>query len=105
MKVNDTDKKRAENLAKMLRRGKWELEGEEILAFAQTYNWLGTMLIRMDEDLARNIKKNVENVVRKDVAQIQVQGPEELAAMKALVNKKKLKQRKRRVRQKVEEGK
>lgn len=37
--VTAVDQSRAKTLLATIRRGKWELEGEEILAFAQAIHW------------------------------------------------------------------
>ena len=35
-----TEHRQLDNILKLLKRGKWELEGEEILAFFYSYKWL-----------------------------------------------------------------
>ncbi|TXH10648.1 MAG: hypothetical protein E6R04_04765 [Spirochaetes bacterium] len=40
LEVTKTDLVRCETVLKALRRGKYELEGEEVLAFAQAFGWL-----------------------------------------------------------------
>ena len=37
--VSDTDLKRLKVILAALKKGKWELEGEEVLAFAQAFSW------------------------------------------------------------------
>ena len=43
MQFTKTDLARLEQLLKALRRGKYELEGEEVLAFAQCFAWASTL--------------------------------------------------------------
>ncbi len=40
LEVTKTDLVRCDTVLKALRRGKYELEGEEVLAFAQAFGWL-----------------------------------------------------------------
>jgi hypothetical protein len=40
IEITDVDSKRVTTLLSMLGRGKWELEGTEILAFAQVQHWV-----------------------------------------------------------------
>lgn len=43
------EKTKIENILRLLRRGKWELEGEEVLAFYQCFDYLGRILKDMKE--------------------------------------------------------
>jgi hypothetical protein len=45
------DLARMDTILKMVRRGKYELEGEEVLAFAQAYAWAMTTMDRMKASL------------------------------------------------------
>lgn len=47
MEFTKTDLVRLETVLKMVRRGKYELEGEEVLAFAQAYAWGTGMMDRI----------------------------------------------------------
>lgn len=46
------DKIKIENTLKLLRRGKWELEGEEILAFHQIFAYLVGLLNQISKEEA-----------------------------------------------------
>ncbi len=46
-----TDLARAETVIKALKRGKYELEGEEVLAFAQAFAWISVVFDRIKADL------------------------------------------------------
>jgi hypothetical protein len=52
MQFTKTDLARLEQLLKALRRGKYDLEGEEVLAFAQCFHWAGALFDAMKESLA-----------------------------------------------------
>lgn len=52
MEVTKLDLTRADNLIKMLKRGKYELEGEEVLGFAQTFHWVATLKLKIEDELA-----------------------------------------------------
>lgn len=52
MHIQKQDKTNAENLIKLLRRSKIELDGaEEILATAEILKWMAQFLSRIDKDL------------------------------------------------------
>lgn len=42
------EKTKIENILRLLRRGKWELEGEEVLAFYQCFDYLSRVLKEMN---------------------------------------------------------
>lgn len=46
-----TDLARCDTVMKALKRGKYELEGEEVLAFAQAFAWLSFQFERMKTDI------------------------------------------------------
>ena len=51
-KYTQADKVAAQNLVKLLRRAKFdEVAGMEVLAFGQCYDWLGSILRRIEKDL------------------------------------------------------
>lgn len=41
----------AENLMRVLKNGKWELQFEEVLAFGQMTHWLASLTLRIKDDL------------------------------------------------------
>jgi len=47
IEVTDVDSARVGVLMTALKRGKWELEGEEILAFAQVFSWAAELQGRL----------------------------------------------------------
>jgi hypothetical protein len=52
MQVNKSDKVNCENMIKLLRRAKIELQGaEEILGTAEVLRWMSGLLVRVDTDL------------------------------------------------------
>lgn len=51
MEVSKVDLARCETIIKALKRGKYELEGEEVLAFAQCFAWLGALHERIKTTL------------------------------------------------------
>ena len=51
MQFTKTDLARLEQLLKVFRRGKYELEGEEVLAFAQCFHWAGALCETVKESL------------------------------------------------------
>lgn len=54
-----TDLARCETVMKALKRGKYELEGDEILAFAQAFAWLSAQFERIRSEV-ENQQKQVE---------------------------------------------
>ena len=48
------DATHSENLLKMLKRGKFELDGLEILAFAETYKWLANHSHKLKESVKQS---------------------------------------------------
>lgn len=56
MEVTKVDIARAENVIRALKRGKFEVEGEEILAFAQSFAWLGELIGRVQAALAPKVE-------------------------------------------------
>ncbi len=52
----EKDLTQVKNLIKVLKQGKWELGGEEILAFQQLFSWAIGLHIKIDNDL--KIKKS-----------------------------------------------
>jgi len=48
---NKQDKVMAENLARALKKGKFELEGMEVLALAQSMEWVGQLIRKIEQDL------------------------------------------------------
>jgi hypothetical protein len=50
---NAKDLIQAENLIKILRKGKWELEFEEILAFNQVFLWAVQLNAQVKEDIKK----------------------------------------------------
>lgn len=53
IEFNKVDLARLENVIKALKRGKYELEGDEILAFAQSFAWLSSLFDKMQADIAK----------------------------------------------------
>ena len=51
IEVNKTDLIRLENLMKIIKRGKFELEGEEILGMAQVITWLSLKYTEVEKAL------------------------------------------------------
>jgi hypothetical protein len=52
MQISKADKVNCDNLIKLLRRAKIELEGaEEILGTAEVLRWMGSLAARIDKDL------------------------------------------------------
>jgi hypothetical protein len=51
MKFNKNDLIHSRNLIKALGKGKWELEGLEILAFADMMKWIGNLQKNIETDL------------------------------------------------------
>lgn len=51
MEVTKTDLARADTILRCIRRGQYDLEGEEVLAFAQAYSWMADLLGRMKASL------------------------------------------------------
>lgn len=51
MEVTKTDLARAEVVMKALKRGKYDLEGEEVLAFAQAFHWVAELFGRIKTSL------------------------------------------------------
>lgn len=47
------DLARLENVIKAVKRGKYELEGEEILAFAQSFAWLSALFDKIQSDISQ----------------------------------------------------
>jgi len=57
MKVTNSDKIQIENLAKSLRRAKFnDVSGEEVLAMAQMFAWVGNMIQRIQKELEGEAK-------------------------------------------------
>jgi hypothetical protein len=52
MEVTKTDLARLETVMKILKRGKYELEGEEVLAFAQAFHWVSATFDKIAQHLA-----------------------------------------------------
>jgi hypothetical protein len=52
MEVTKTDLARLETVMKILKRGKYELEGEEVLAFAQAFHWVSATFDKITQHLA-----------------------------------------------------
>lgn len=57
LEFTKTDLARCDTVLKALKRGKYELEGEEVLAFAQSFGWLATLFERMKADIETPIKE------------------------------------------------
>jgi hypothetical protein len=53
MKFDKNDLTQADNLIKALRKGKFELEGMEVLALAQAMGWLGRFAENIRQDLSK----------------------------------------------------
>lgn len=51
MEFTKTDLARLETVMKILKRGKYELEGEEVLAFAQAFHWVSATFDKIREHL------------------------------------------------------
>ncbi len=51
MEFTKTDLARLETVMKILKRGKYDLEGEEVLAFAQAFHWVSATFDRIKEHL------------------------------------------------------
>ena len=47
MEILETDMARVTTLLSALKRGKWELEGDEVLAFAQVFAWASELKNRL----------------------------------------------------------
>lgn len=54
------DLARCETVIKALKRGKYELEGDEVLAFAQAFAWLSQAFDRISFDLNKPAEAPVE---------------------------------------------
>lgn len=53
MKFTVTDLQRAKNILIALKRAKYdEIEGTEVLAFAQSFQWMNAFVIAMEKDVA-----------------------------------------------------
>lgn len=52
VEIAETDSIRLSNLLAFLKRGKCELQGEEVLAFAQSWHWAIGHLAKVKESLA-----------------------------------------------------
>jgi hypothetical protein len=51
LEFTKTDLARCETVIKALKRGKYELEGDEVLAFAQAFSWLSNTFDRIHADI------------------------------------------------------
>jgi hypothetical protein len=51
LEFTKVDLARAETVMKALKRGKYELEGDEVLAFAQAFAWISVVFDRIKADL------------------------------------------------------
>lgn len=70
VQVSKVDLHRLENVARALKRGKYDLDGEEVLAFAQAMSWVGEMIGRVDKALkdmqaASEVKSDAPQIPRK----------------------------------------
>lgn len=51
MEVTKVDLMRADTILRVIRRGQFDLEGEEVLAFAQAYHWQAELVGRIKKEL------------------------------------------------------
>jgi hypothetical protein len=67
LEFTKTDLARCETVMKALKRGKYELEGDEVLAFAQAFAWLSQTFDRISTDLSKpvNIEMTYESKTEK----------------------------------------
>ena len=84
MKFTKQDLAPSRNMLKALGKGKWELEGMEIMAFAQMMNWFASIQKAIEQDVARDEEgdekaesqkvapipeaKSVENPIKQNIA-------------------------------------
>ena len=51
MKFEKKDLIQAENVAKALRKAKYDVNGDEVLALSQMFNWVGGLIIEIKKEL------------------------------------------------------
>ena len=54
MKFNRNDLTQMKNLTKAISKGKWELDGLEILAFSDMMRWIGGLQSKMEIEIAND---------------------------------------------------
>jgi hypothetical protein len=53
IEFNKVDLARLETVMKALKRGKYELEGDEVLAFSQSFAWLSSLFDKIQADILK----------------------------------------------------
>ena len=64
MEVTATDAARLKVLLTALKRGKYDLEGEEVLAFAQMFHWASELAVRISTALVSEKPKEEIKTVK-----------------------------------------
>lgn len=86
-KLTKQDIMNATNVQKLLRRGKFELEGDEAIVFASLFGWLDTIRVRAEEDFKEEERKAKEKAdaetQAKELESLKQEADNKLAEVKA----------------------